>query len=240
MIDTIVIQPTSNDAVQLVANLQDHCPTIRVRGVAHTYDQALTLVAAHQPSLLFYDVDLEEGACDKFLDHLDSLPCRAILLSSHALAEPTYSHSSVFGLVRQPINLADLVLTVRSAVDYLERLPALPATHTRPPAGGKVGIPTLEGFEYLDVQDIIRCEGLQKCTRVVTADRKDIISSYPIGAFRKLLIPYGFFDVHRSHLINLAKVIRYTREGFVYLNDQSQVPLARRKRADFLSLWEQI
>ena len=98
-----------------------------------------------------------------------------------------------------------------------------------------IGIPTIEGMEFIDTQNIIRCEGLQKCTLIVTTEKSDIISSYNIGKFAELLENDGFFPCHRSHLINLQYVKKYTREGYIFFSATSKpVPLARRKRADFL------
>lgn len=105
-----------------------------------------------------------------------------------------------------------------------------PLPHTR-----LVGIPTIEGLEFIDTEKIIRCEGLQKCTLVVTTEKSDIISSYNIGKFVDLLQESGFFHCHRSHLINLQFVKKYTREGYIFFSTNSKpVPLARRKRCAFL------
>ena len=98
-----------------------------------------------------------------------------------------------------------------------------------------IGIPTLVGFDFLLVNEIIRCEGLQKCTRVVTTTKTDIISSYNIGEFRKLLEPYHFFSPHKSHLINLAFVKKYKREGTIILRDNSYIPVSKRKKSEFLN-----
>lgn len=98
-----------------------------------------------------------------------------------------------------------------------------------------IGIPTIEGLEFIDTDKIIRCEGLQKCTLIVTTEKSDIISSYNIGKFADLLENDGFFLCHRSHLINLQYVKKYTREGYIYFSANSKpVPLARRKRCAFL------
>lgn len=99
-----------------------------------------------------------------------------------------------------------------------------------------VGIPTMEGVEYLKVGQIIKCEGLQKCTRIFTTENKKIVSSYNIGEFSKLLQPYNFFAPHRSFLINLNHIKRYNKEGIIYLTDNETAPLARRRKQDFLSL----
>ena len=93
-------------------------------------------------------------------------------------------------------------------------------------------IPTIEGAEFLKPEDIIRCEGLQKCTRIVTHKRSDIISSYNIGIFRKLLGDLGFTQPHKSHLINLRYIVKYHREGNITMQDNSSVPLSRRRKRD--------
>ncbi len=99
-----------------------------------------------------------------------------------------------------------------------------------------IGIPTLEGFDFIAVKEIIRCEGLQKCTRIVTTSKTDIISSYNIGEFRKLLEPYFFFSPHKSHLINLAFLKKYKREGTIMLRDNACIPVSKRKKSEFLEL----
>ncbi len=97
-------------------------------------------------------------------------------------------------------------------------------------------IPTLEGAEFLKPEDIIRCEGLQKCTRIVTHQRSDIISSYNIGIFRELLGDLCFFQPHKSHLINLQCIVKYHRDGTITMKDRSHVPLARRKKNELFEL----
>ncbi|MBN1340832.1 MAG: response regulator transcription factor [Bacteroidales bacterium] len=98
-----------------------------------------------------------------------------------------------------------------------------------------IGIPTIEGFEFISINDIIRCEGLQKCTQVITKERSDIISSYNLGEFRKMLEPYGFYSPHKSHLINLKYIRKYHREGNILMINNSFVPVAKRKKSEFLT-----
>ena len=97
-----------------------------------------------------------------------------------------------------------------------------------------IGIPTMRGFDFIHVDDIIRCEGLQRCTRIVTKTQSNLVSSYNLGEFIKMLEPYGFFSPHRSHLINLHYVVRYNREGSITMADHSAIPVSRRKKQEFL------
>jgi two-component system, LytTR family, response regulator len=100
-----------------------------------------------------------------------------------------------------------------------------------------IGIPTIEGAEIIHADEVIRCEGLQKCTRIVTCTKKDIISAYNIGEFKKLLCPLGnFFAPHRSHLINMKFVSKFIKAGAVVMKDGARVPITAENKKPFLSL----
>lgn len=103
------------------------------------------------------------------------------------------------------------------------------------PENRLVGIPTIHGQEILLADDIVRCEGLQRCTRIVSITKKDLISAHPIGYFKKALkkFPY-FFSTHRSHYINLSFVDRYLKSGIICMKDGAEVPIVKDQRQQFL------
>ena len=96
-----------------------------------------------------------------------------------------------------------------------------------------VGIPTTDGIDFMNPEDIVRCEGLQKHTLIVTVGY-EFISSYNIGEFIKILKPHGFFATHKSHLVNLKHIRKLNTEGSICMDDGSYVPLSRRRRRTFL------
>ena len=98
----------------------------------------------------------------------------------------------------------------------------------------KIGIPTAKGLEFVRTQDIIRCEGIQKITKIYIHPQKSLLSSYNIGKYIQLLEPYGFFTAHKSHLINLDFILRYHKEGTITMEDLSTVPVSKRRRSSFL------
>lgn len=101
------------------------------------------------------------------------------------------------------------------------------------PPNNLIGIPTTQGIEFLKTDEIVRCEGLQRLTKVFT-EKSTIISSYNIGQFSKLLNTHGFFAPHKSHLINLQYLRSYYIDGTIVLRDGARVPLARRRKDFFL------
>ncbi|NJM24496.1 MAG: response regulator transcription factor [Bacteroidia bacterium] len=233
-IDAIIIdqEPSS----YLKSCLITQFPDIKVQGEAAGIGIARRLIHDVNPSLVFADMKLFN--IDSLLELTEGLSnrCEMICLSDRADDAITALRHHVCGFILKPLNAGDIVISVKSAIRNLETqtIADTPVDQAGLPHTRLIGIPTMEGIDFIYVHEIIRCEGLQKCTRVVTMRRKSLISSYNIGEFKKLLDTYGFFMCHKSHLINLMHVKRVTREGFIVLSDAEAVPLARRKRLEFL------
>ncbi len=174
---------------------------------------------------------------------LTSLDIETILISDEKEFAFSVINFRIGGFLLKPIEKTALVNAVQRAYQqiqlkkvFLEKRTLMDKIVSKHPGLELIGIPTIEGYEFIKIEDIVRCEGLQKCTRVVTISRSDIISSYNIGVFRGKLEPFGFFSPHKSHLINLGKVQKYFKEGTITLSDNSTVPVARRKKTKFLAL----
>lgn len=93
-------------------------------------------------------------------------------------------------------------------------------------------IPDLQGSVMARIDQVIRCEGLQKCTKVVLCNRPPVISSYNIGVFRDVLSPFNFLSVHKSHLVNSDHIYQYDSDGLLILSDGSSVPVSRRRKSN--------
>ncbi|MCH5600550.1 LytR/AlgR family response regulator transcription factor [Niabella ginsengisoli] len=91
-----------------------------------------------------------------------------------------------------------------------------------------------EGLEFVAINTIVRCEGVNGYTKIYLTEGNTILSSNSIGYFNKLLDIDGFYLVHKSHLINLDYVLKYLNEGSLIMEDQEHVPVARNKRSEFL------
>lgn len=164
-----------------------------------------------------------------------SLDLEVILLLSPDDEFPQWGQFRPFNYLLYPIQQNLLCATIHAAVKLIESKKRTNISANN----SKIAIPTHDGLDFIQVNDIIRCESLNNCTKVITvAGHKNIISSYNIGQFRKLLEPYGFYTPHKSHLINLHQIAHYKREGIILMTDDPKVgiPVARNKRTEFLRL----
>ncbi len=96
----------------------------------------------------------------------------------------------------------------------------------------KIIVPTSKGISFIPPEDVIQLEGYNGYTKIHLTNNKIITSSYNLGKFEKLLCP-SFF---KSHIINIDKVRHYENEGFIVLDNDYRVPIAKAKKKAFLEL----
>ncbi len=242
MIDTIILQPENNKCDKIINLLETHCPELIVNQITN-YPSFIPDAFSDDACIVLCDLPRFTDVEQSFINGIQKKKYYTVLITQQEERKYVNSLKSICGVVNKPINEADFVITIKNAIEKLEleqRLKKIEEARQDYFPKDVIGIPTMEGFEYLKIDSIVRCEGLQRCTRIVSANRENIISAYPIGQFKSLLKGHSFYLSHRSHLINLRKVIRYSREGYIFLNDTSKVPLARRNKADFISHWRHI
>lgn len=222
--------------------LAEHCPRVNVLATAPEVDTGLELIDRHQPDLIFLDVVMPRKTG---FDLVKELPPQHSPEIIFVTSFDTYALEAIrvcaLAYIVKPISVSELVKAVELAqqrvgqrVSY-ERTRELLRNLSQPrSAANRIGIPSERGLEFVETGNIVRCEGLDGCTRIVIEGEKSFVSSYNLGEFRKLLEPYNFYAPHKSHLINLDKIVRYDKEGTILTSDGTGVPVSRRRRQDFL------
>ena len=102
----------------------------------------------------------------------------------------------------------------------------------------KISIPTLTGYEFILIKDIIRCQSDVNYTHIFLEPDKKLTVARTLKDFENMLVPYGFFRVHNSHLININKVIRYNKGkgGFLILENGVEIEVSQRRKDDLIQL----
>ncbi len=100
----------------------------------------------------------------------------------------------------------------------------------------RIAVPTINGLEIVNVNDIIRCQGDGNYTIIYMTGKKELMVAKTLKEFESLLSGYHFFRIHQSHLVNLAFIKSYHKGkgGFVRLEDKTELDVSSRRRDDFL------
>jgi two-component system LytT family response regulator len=94
----------------------------------------------------------------------------------------------------------------------------------------RLALASSDGTHFVLPADIVRCEGDDNYSRFYFRTGKPFLVSKTLKEYDELLNDHGFLRVHKSHLVNKSCVVRYDREGYLWLSDGSSVPVSRRNR----------
>lgn len=242
MIQTLIHEPEPRSLMSLQQYISRYCPYLKVEGASACPESFNRLMADVKPELVFIADEARDDTYNgKKQNGLRHRSCQVIYLAGSEKGQEPVDHSMPFRFISKPIEVMDFLVAVNDALTTIMELRKQNASDTlfKPlnglhAAGEIIAIPTTEGFDFLSTADIIRCEGMQKCTKVFMENGATIVSSYSLGQFAKMLEPFHFISPHRSHLINARKMTHYHREGTITMQDGSHVPLAIRRKETFL------
>jgi len=99
--------------------------------------------------------------------------------------------------------------------------------------------PTKNGFEFLDVSDIVHIKAWGNYVQIFSiSDRHTIYQK--LSYYEEQLRKYNFLRVHRSHLINLAFVYKFQkigRGGVVIMADGTKIQIAPNYKQTFINMF---
>ncbi len=129
----------------------------------------------------------------------------------------------VFRFFEKPFDAKRLYSSLDKAMEYID--------------GAYVDVFVYSNKEHkrIIVDDIIYIETKNRKTYLYTKD-DEIIVNETIDKWTDKLPTTFFYRVHKSFLVNLHYVTKYSYEE-LYLNDTIRIPIAPRKQVDFHKFW---
>ena len=243
MINTLIIHEKATENSELTEQLENFSEEINLSKILFEKDDLISHIRQLKPGLIFWVVNQINQDVWVKVNFFVNLGIDFVLVSK--LKEIAYDaiRFSATGFLLSPIQPQEVQFCIQKAVKRVEertkqirQQQLLEQIHKRLYHQESLGIPTMQGIDVVQVSDIIRCEGVQRCTIAYTKSGKKLISSYNIGEFIKLLEPFHFFPVHKSHLVNLREVKYVSKESYLLMSDGESIPISRRRKTKFLSL----
>jgi two-component system LytT family response regulator len=202
----------------------------------NTADEALQGINTLKPDVVFLDVQLHDKTGFDVLSGITHRDFSLIFTTAYEqYAIKAFKFSAIDYLLK-PIDANDFQNALQKASDKVtqqqlgERISMLLSHLSKESPVRKISIPTRDGYSFLNISDIVRCEADVNYTHIFTLGGTKYTVSKPLKHFEGLLASHGFFRIHSSHLINLSYVKAYARSGYVTLLDNTQFDVSIRKR----------
>lgn len=243
MLKTIIVEDEHASQLLLKTIIENYCPQLHLAGVASNIEEAKWLIKSHSPDLIFLDIELKEQTGFDLLDAINFNTIKIIFTTAYdQYAVKAFKYRAI-DYVLKPYSPKDIIMAVNKAKEkqyddgLFERLKTLMAENLTSHHNSKLEVSTLEGIQILDIDEIIRVEASGSYSKIQMDSGKSILVSKLIKEIETQLPLQQFCRVHKSHLINLNFVKSYVREdgGYILLSNTDRIPVARRRKDDFLS-----
>ncbi|MBL0913187.1 MAG: response regulator transcription factor [Bacteroidia bacterium] len=207
-------------------------------------EQALEELSRISPQLIFLDIAMPRMSGFDFLERIPDPKFEIIFVTAFGdYAIEAIKHCAI-GYVVKPIVNEELETAVNNAMRNIERNTTqqqndylLNNLRSEEGENKKLVIPVDDGLIFSEYKDIVRFEGETGYTRIHFTNGSSILSAYNIGYYYSVVSKKVFFQVHKSHIVNISHITRYFKDGLIELRNQHQVPLSRRKRDEFLAIF---
>jgi two-component system LytT family response regulator len=238
-IKVVLVDDDKSSIVTLQSLLGGHFPNISIAGTAANVGEAIFVIDAVKPDLVFLDINMPDGEGFNVIERTSYKNYRVIFITAYdKYAVRAFEFSALHYLVK-PVTLEML----ENAIDrYKEvrveemdnRLRILrDSLHSK---NEKIIIPSTDGLNVVKLNDIVRLEASDVYTLFYMSNGQRFVASKPLNTYEKILEDLPFSRVHSKHLINLMFVKRYLKGkgGSIILEDNTEVEVSVRKKADFL------
>ena len=244
MIRSVIVDDDENNITVLKALLRSACPQVQVCGEAADAEQAISVIRQRSPDLVFLDIEMPYGNAFDLLERVKPVDFEVILVTAFSEYSLKAFRYSVLDYLLKPVDLVELTAAVeRANLKICSRYNSAVqgAKHQKYSTYDemRIALPVKDGFDMVDVSDIVRCEAVNNCTSVFMKSKEKYVCTQTLTEYEELLPASAFFRVHRTHLLNLHYIRKYYnqgRGGYVELLDNTVVEVAWRRKDQFLKM----
>ncbi len=244
MINTIIIDDEFHGRQALQLAVSECCPEINVMKVCGCPVEGIETIKALNPQLVFLDVQMPKLSGFDVLRQLEPINFQVIFVTSYDKYALKAIKFSAIDYLLKPVDVDELEIAIERAkrqMHTIEQTYKLQSMLNNVNYGDKkierLAVPTFEGINFFNVEEIIYCEAEGNYTNLVLrGGRKELVSKN-LKEFESMLSSAGYVRVHNSYLINSKHIEKYIKGegGYVILSEGHHVDISRRRKEAFLN-----
>lgn len=219
-----------------------YCLNVSLLGEASTIEEAYNLIQKYELDLVFLDVEMPFGNAFDLLERVENRTFETVFVTAYDqyAMEALNRHASYYLL--KPISIDELIKAVNIVTEIKEKENQLQnqigSTKTNS-ATGKITIPQLDGFEVLNINDIVFCKADDNYTEIHLANSKKLVSK-TLKYFEEALNEHAFARIHKSYLVNVNAITKYKKGkgGSVIVSNGKEILVSASQKSNLLSYFK--
>lgn len=239
-IKSVIVEDEMAAREALKNYLSKYCPQVEVIGEAQNIKEAVPLLHETLPQLVFLDVEMPFGNAFDVLEACKDLQFETIFVTAFSEYSLKALNQSAAYYLLKPISIEELIVAVNKVQQHIinnelfnrNKIIVENFRETKPEKQ-QVILPTLEGFEVVKMEEIVRLRGNGNFTDIYLSNGSKKMVCRFLKHFSELL-PFPFIRVHKSHIINVNFVKSYNKGGFLTLHDATEIEVSPTYKDEFL------
>lgn len=220
--------------------LIEYCKGIELIDEASSVNEAVKLINKQKPDIVFLDIEMPNESGFALFDYFNIPPFETIFCTAYSEYALQAFEVSAIDYILKPISIIKVQTAVEKAIKtrgqnkIIEQVAALKENLSVQQLQ-KIGLPLSDGLLFIKIDDLLYFEADGSYTHVITTKANYLVCK-KIKEFDELLQNDNrFYRVHRSYLVNILKISKYSKkEGATLVVENNKVlPVAREKKNDF-------
>ena len=238
---TAIIVDDESHARSLLSNtIKEHCKGIEIIAVAENVKEAVKLINKNNIELVFLDIEMPNENGFALFEYFDKPNFVTIFCTAYSeYAIQAFEVSAVDYLLK-PVTISKLQDAIEKAIktrgqnQILQNVNIL-RENISVNQLQKIALPLSDGLVFIKIEEILYFEADGSYTYVITNKEKYLVCK-KIKEFHELLTNDSrFFRVHRSYLVNIQQIKKYSKKDGATLvfENNKVIPVAREKKNEF-------
>ena len=227
--------------------LTKYCPDVTIVALAESANEGLSAIKKYKPDILFLDVEMPKGNGFDLLEQIEEINFETVFVTAFDnYAIQALNYSAAYYILK-PVSIDELISSVEKIKRKKEKNQTenhtkilLENINTANIQQQKIVLPLQDGFEVVSVKDIIHCNAHDNFTDFYFIEKSKMMICRTLKFYEELLSDSGFIRVHKSHLINLNHVVKYTKGkgGQLTMTNGSVIDVSPNKKEELMEKFE--
>jgi two-component system, LytTR family, response regulator len=242
MIKAIIIDDEKDAQQVLQTLLHLHCTQVQVVASCSSVDDAVVQINILQPALVFLDIEMPHKNGFALFDVFTSPNFKVIFTTAYNQFAIKAFKYAAFDYLLKPIDVADLTDAISR---YEQQQQPIPTTQQwqiflqqfrQPQLPQQLALHTTEGLQMVLPAEVLYAESISNYTKIILLNTQKFIISKTLKEVEEILVPYTFYRIHNSYLVNVKQVIKFVKTDglFIQMVNGDQLPLARNRKEGFM------
>ncbi|CAM3530008.1 LytR/AlgR family response regulator transcription factor [Zobellia roscoffensis] len=238
-LNAILVEDEANSREILRNYLSKYCADVKLVGEAASIQEGLELIKKHDLDLVFLDVEMPFGNAFDLLDQLPDRTFETVFVTAYnQYAMDALNNHAAYYLMK-PINIDELIKAVSYVQEIKQKENELEHKVLQPKLKsiqGKITLPQQDGFQVLNVADILYCKADDNYTEIYLENKKILVSK-TLKYFEEALASFSFARIHKSYLVNVNEIVKYRKGkgGSVVVSNGKELLVSASKKKDLLA-----